>query len=71
MKFDLDPTVPKVIVIAILLFVETVMLATYAILLTGRMPTDVECLTILVGAVIPLVTYLATFLKGNEKETPP
>lgn len=68
MKFDLDPTIPKVIFIAILLFVETVCLATYAILLTGRLPTDVEALTILVGAVIPLVTYLATFLKGDEKE---
>lgn len=67
MKFDLDPTLPKVIVIAILLFVETVCLATYAILLTGRLPTDVECLTVLFGAVLPLVTYLLTFL-GFEKE---
>lgn len=69
MKFDLDPTVPKVVIIAILLFVETVCLATYAILMTGRLPTDVECLTILFGAVLPLLTYLLTFLGFGEKET--
>lgn len=65
-KFDLDPTVPRVVIIAILLFIEALMIPAYTILQQGRMPTDIEWLTFMFGAVLQLVTFLMAFVKGEE-----
>lgn len=70
LKFDLDPSIPRVVIIAILLFLEAILLPAYAILQLGRMPTDVEWLLFLFGALIQLVTYLLSFMgfeKGESK----
>jgi len=68
MKFDLDPTVPRVVIVAILLFFEPLLIATIAITATGRMPTEVEMLTILLTAMLAVVTYLMGFMKVEAKE---
>lgn len=70
LKFDLDPTVPRVLIIAILLFAEALLIPSYTILQGGRMPTQIEWLTFLFGAFIQLITFLMAFVKGEEvKET--
>ena len=66
MKFDLDPTVPRVVIIAILLFLEALLIPAYTILQQGRMPTDIEWLTFVFGAILQLVTFLMAFIKGEE-----
>lgn len=70
LRIDLDPTVPRVLIIAILLFVEALCIPAYTILQTNAMPTDIQWLTFLFGAIIQLVTFLMAFVKGEEtKET--
>jgi len=67
-KFDLDPTLPKVAVIAILLFIEALLIPSYSVLQSGRMPTQIEWLTFIFGALLQLVTYLMVFIKKEEME---
>lgn len=70
LRIDLDPTVPRVLIIAILLFVEALCIPAYTILQTNAMPTAIQWLTFLFGAIIQLVTFLMAFVKGEEvKET--
>lgn len=70
LKFDLDPTVPRVLIIAILLFAEALCIPAYTVLQTGTMPTDIQWLTFFFGAIIQLITFLMAFVKGEEiKET--
>jgi hypothetical protein len=70
-RFDLDPQLPKVIIIAFLLCIESLAGNTLLILQNNRMPTMVEFLTILVIAVMVITTYLLTFLRtGQTGETP-
>jgi hypothetical protein len=69
-RFDLDPTFPKVVIIALLLCIESLAGNTLLILQNNRMPTMVEFLTILVIAVMVITTYLLTFLRtGQTGET--
>lgn len=72
LKFDLDPTVPKVVIIAILIFAEGLLIPLYTILMQNRFPTQVELTLFLVGALLQLITYLLSFLgverKDGEKE---
>ena len=70
LKFDLDPTVPRVVIIGILLFVEALVLPAYTILQTGEVPTEVQWMMFFVGAVLQLVTYLLSFMgfKTTEEE---
>jgi len=67
-KFDLDPTIPRVVIVAILLFFEPLLIAMIAITATGRMPTGVEMVTILLTAMLAVVTYLMGFMKVETKE---
>jgi len=66
LKFDLDPTVPRVLIIAILLFAEALCIPAYTVLQGGTMPTETEWLTFLFGAIIQLITFLMAFVKGEE-----
>jgi heme/copper-type cytochrome/quinol oxidase subunit 4 len=68
LKFNLDPTVPRALMIAILLFFEAIAIPAYSITLQGRFPVPVEWTTYLLAAFIQLVTYLVTFLGKSEEE---
>lgn len=70
MKLRLDPTVPKVVIIALLLFGEAIAINAYAIMEQGRFPSSVEWGTFIVGAFIQLATFLLTFLETGTT-TPP
>ena len=67
MKLDSDPTVPKIVIIALLLFIEAFCFPAYAILQTNEMPTLIQWVTFAFGAVLQLVTFLITFLKLEQK----
>jgi len=69
LKLDLkgDPNIPKVVFIAILLFIESIAIQTYLITQQGRFPTEIELVSFFLSAVIQVVTYLLTFL-GYKKE---
>ncbi len=67
-KFDLDPTVPRVVIIAALLFIEAICLPAYVVLQQGRMPNDIEWMMFVVAAIIQVVTYLLSFLGTEPKE---
>lgn len=66
MRLDLDPTVPRIVIIAILIFVEGLLLPAYSVLQSGQLPTQIQWLTFLVGAILQLVTLLSAFIKGEE-----
>jgi hypothetical protein len=68
-KLKLDPTIPRVLLIAILLFGEAIAINAYSIMEQGRWPTALEFGTFLVGAFIQLATFLLTFLETGQ--TPP
>lgn len=67
-KFDLDPTVPRVVIIALLLFAEGFCIPAYTITQQGRFPEPVEWVTFVFGAAIQVVTYLLTFLGFKTPE---
>jgi len=69
LKFNLDPTVPRAVIIAILLFAEAIAIPAYSITQQGRFPEPVEWATYFFAAFIQLCTYLLTFLgyKSEEK----
>lgn len=66
MQFNLDPTIPKVIIIALLLFAEGIAIPTYTIVNQGRMPTEIEVLGFFLSAFIQLCTFMVTFVKTGE-----
>ena len=68
MKFDLDPTNTRVILIALLEFLIAVLGPTLVILQSGEWPSLIQFATILIVATIALCVYFVTFLKG-ESET--
>jgi len=65
-RFDLDPTIPKVVFIALLLFLESLFGNMLLILQNNRMPTAVEALTLVMIAGLVIVTYLMTFLRTGQ-----
>jgi heme/copper-type cytochrome/quinol oxidase subunit 4 len=71
MRFDLDPTIPKVVIIAVLLFIEGFSIPAYTVIQQGRMPDPVEWIAFLLAAVIQLCTFLLTFVKTGETTPPP
>jgi phage shock protein PspC (stress-responsive transcriptional regulator) len=68
-KFDLDPTIPRVVIIALLLFLEGFCIPAYTITVQGRFPEPVEWLTFFFASVIQVATYLLTFLGFKQSET--
>ena len=70
MRFDLDPTIPRVVIIATLLFLEALLIPAYSQLQNGTMPTEIQWLTFAFGAILQLVTFLLAFVKTEDvKET--
>ena len=69
LRFDLDPTLGKVAVIGLLMFLESLLVPTYAKLQGGSFPTPIEFCTYLIAAVLVLITYLLAFVKTGETET--
>lgn len=68
LKFDLDPTVPRVVIIAVLLFVEALAIPAYSILMTNQMPTEVQWFAFIFGALLQVVTYLLGFMGMQRDE---
>lgn len=66
MKFDLDPTVPRVVIVGVLIFLEALLIPAYTVLQQGRMPTEIEWTMFIFGAMIQLVTFLMAFIKSGE-----
>lgn len=69
LKLQLDPTIPKAVIIAMLLFIEAFFLPLQKQVASGIMPTEIDILNALFGAIIVLVTFLLAFL-GYEKAKP-
>jgi len=61
MNFNLDPTVPRVVIIAVLIFAEALIVPLIALTSRGIEPTTLELCTILLVALLALVTYLMSF----------
>jgi len=70
LKFDLDPTLSKVTIIAILLFLEGLLMPIYAKLQQGVYPSWIEFFTALIGAILIVCTYLMAFVKTGSTEPP-
>jgi len=66
MKFDLDPTIPRVVAVAVVIFLTAFLTPLYAIVQGGDFPTTLQLLTFLIGAVLVVVEYWATFIKGDS-----
>ena len=67
-KATLDPSILKVIIIALLLFVEGVALPAYGVTGGGRFPEPVEWMAFFLGAIIQVATFLLTFLGYQKPE---
>jgi len=67
LKFDLDPSLARVAITALLLFLET-FLGLYIALMKSGVPLTVEdaCLMLAISG-IAVVTLLQTFLKGEPE----
>ena len=68
-KFSLDPTVPRVMIIGLLLFIEGLLVPAYSLLQNGQMPTATQWFTFFIGAILQLVTYLLAFMGYKKEET--
>jgi len=66
LKLDLDPTLQKVVLVAVLLMSELILIKLIEILSAGRSPTLEEVALILCLGLLQLVTYLLAFLKKEE-----
>lgn len=69
MHFDLDPTIPKVAIIALLIFGEGIAIPLFTVTQQGRMPTQYEIIGFFCTGFIQLATFLLTFLKTGNIET--
>jgi len=69
MKFDLDPSLTKVAVMGMLLFIETFLGSLLVILNEGKMPSLIQFCTMLAVACLAIVTYFLTFLHTGDTET--
>jgi len=67
-KIDFDPTVSRVVIIGLLIFLETLLMPIYGVLQSGRYPEVLEVVTYLFGAIITLITYLLAFVKTGQVE---
>ena len=68
MRFDLDPTPIKALIIGILLFMESLCGGVLIILQRSEMPNLIEVLTVLMVAALTLITYLLAFVRQGEAE---
>lgn len=71
MHLNLDPTISKVVLIALLLFFEGIAIPSYTVITQGRWPTMLEFTGFILSAFIQLLTFLVTFLKTGEAPTAP
>lgn len=69
MHMNLDPTISKVILIALLLFCEGIAIPSYTVINQGRFPTELEIVGFFLSAFIQLLTFFLTFLKTGESPT--
>ena len=60
--FNRDPKPAKVAIFCILIFLNSLLTPIYQILQGGKMPTQLDYYTALVGAIINVVLFLMTFL---------
>ena len=67
MKVDFDPTPRKVLLIALLLFLESLLGAVIIQAQEGNFPTPLQWMVIVCVAGIQLVTYLLEFLRSEEE----
>jgi hypothetical protein len=66
---NLDPTISKVVIIALLLFAEGIAIPSYTVINQGRFPTILEMVGFFLSAFIQLLTFFVTFLKTGEAPT--
>jgi len=69
LRFDPNPSYPRVVVIGILIFLEAVLINVYAVLSMGRWPTDIELAGFLTAGLMQLVTYWLGFLRKQGEKT--
>lgn len=65
LKFNPDPTVPRVVIIAVLMMAELLLMKLVEILSANRVPTTIEFYYIIALALLQLVTYLLLFMHGE------
>lgn len=63
LKLDLDPSFPRVLLIAFLLMLELVLIKVIEITSQGRQPTEIEIELFLALGLLQLVTYILAFLR--------
>ena len=68
MRMNLDPTIPKVVIIALLIFGEAIAIPAFTVTQQGRLPTYIEVLGFLCTAFVQVATYLLTFLQTGKTE---
>lgn len=68
LKVDLDPSLHRVLMIGLLLFFEILLGNLVVLLQDGKMPTEIQTVTILCVAGLQVVTYFLTFLRKEEEE---
>lgn len=69
LKFDLDPSPLRAVVICTCIFILTFVTAISAITVGGDMPSNEQFITILCGALAAMVTYILGFVGYEGKET--
>ena len=69
--FNPDPKAWKIALFCILIFLNSLLTPIYQILQGGKMPTEIDYYTALVGAIINVVLFLMTFLGVKPPEQPP
>jgi len=68
--FNRDPKPAKIAIFCILIFLNSLLTPIYQILQNGKMPTQLDYYTALVGAIINVVLFLMTFLGVKPPEQP-
>jgi len=71
MKLDLDPTIPRVVIVGMLIFLEALIVPLIALTSRGVEPTMLELFTILLVALLALVTYLMSFFHVESEGKKP
>jgi len=70
LKFDLDPTPTKAIVIAVLLFVEAIILPLQVYVLQEQtLPSGILIVGWFLTAIVQLITFLLAFVGYEQKES--
>ena len=70
LRFNKDPKPAKIAIFCILIFLNSLLTPIYQILQGGKMPTEIDYYTALVGAIINVVLFLMTFLGVKPPEQP-